>query len=73
MTYTKEDLIEAQRQVDSTLRKLHQVVLTLEAKPDPSRCRSQITLARRRIRAFGLAAELIEREMTHLPAEKESP
>ena len=73
MTYTKEDLIEAQRQIDSTLRKLYQVVLTLEAKPDPSRCRSQITLARRRIRAFGIAAELIRREMTHLSAEKESP
>lgn len=73
MTYTKEDLIEAQRQIDSTLRKLHQVVLTLEAKPDPSRCRSQITLARRRIHAFGIAAELIGRELTHLSAEKESP
>lgn len=73
MTYTKEDLIEAQRQIDSTLRKLHQVVLTLEAKPDPTRCRSQITLARRRIRAFGIAAELIGREMEHLSSEKESP
>lgn len=63
MTHTREELLEAGRQIDSTLRKLREVVRTLEAKEDPARVRSQLTLARRRIAAFELAAELIEREL----------
>ena len=34
-----------------------------ESKPDPGRYRSQLTLARRRVAAFTLAADLIEREL----------
>ncbi len=63
MQYEKEDLAEAKRQIDSTLHKLRETVKTLEAKEDPERYKSQITLARRRIRAFELANSLIEREL----------
>lgn len=61
--YTKEDMIEAKRQIDSTLHKLHETVKTLEAKETPSRYKSQITLAKRRIAAFELANHLIEKEI----------
>ncbi len=63
MQYEKEDLVEAKRQIDSTLHKLRETVKTLEAKENPERYKSQITLARRRIRAFELANSLIEREL----------
>ena len=62
MEYTKDDLIEARRQIDSTLHKLREALKTLQAKENPARYRSQITLAERRIRAFELANALIERE-----------
>ena len=62
MEYTKDDLIEARRQIDSTLHKLREAIKTLQAKENPARYRSQITLAERRIRAFELANVLIERE-----------
>lgn len=60
MEYTREQLTEAKRQIESTLHKLHQTVKTLEAKDQPSRYKSQLTLARRRIEAFSIAVELIE-------------
>lgn len=63
MTYTREQLKEALRQIDSTLHKLHEVVRTFENKPDPARYKSQLTLARRRIEAFSLAADLVRREL----------
>ena len=63
MQYEKEDLAEAKRQIGSTLHKLRETVKTLGAKEDPERYKSQITLARRRIRAFELANSLIEREL----------
>lgn len=62
MSYTDAQLAEAERQIESTLHKLRQVVKTLEAKENPGRYKSQLTLARRRIEAFSLAAELILRE-----------
>jgi len=62
-TYDRDDLAEAKRQIDSTLHKLREVVKTLEAKAEPTRYKSQITLAKRRISAFELADELIEREL----------
>lgn len=62
MNYTTEELLEAKRQIASTLHKLQEVVKTLEGKADPGRYKSQITLAKRRIRAFTIAAELIDRE-----------
>ena len=62
MEYTKDDMLEAKRQIDSTLHKLREAIKTLQAKENPARYRSQITLAERRVRAFELANALIERE-----------
>ena len=69
MDYIREELAEAKRQIDSTLHKLRQTVKTLEAKENPARYKSQLTLARRRIEAFTLANELIQRELEALPTE----
>lgn len=63
MEYTREELLEAKRQIDSTAHKLKEVVKTFECKPEPTRYKSQITLAKRRVAAFTLAEELIEREL----------
>lgn len=63
MTYSEEELLEAKRQIDSTLHKLRETVKTLEGKENPTRYRSQITLAKRRIQAFTLAVSLIQREL----------
>ena len=63
MEYTQAELLEAKRQIGSTLHKLEEAVRTFEAKEDPWRYRSQITLAKRRIEAFTIASELIEREL----------
>ena len=61
MEHTMEELKEAKRQIDSTLHKLNEVIKTFEAKENPTRYKSQITLARRRAAAFEIAVELIER------------
>ena len=45
------------------LYKLREVVKTLEAKEKPARYKSQLTLARRRIEAFTIARDLVEREL----------
>lgn len=63
MEYTEEELTEAKRQIDSVLHKLRETVKTLEAKENAERCRSQITLAKRRLAAFEIAERLIEREI----------
>lgn len=63
MEYTREDLLEAKRQIDSTVHKLKEVIKTFEAKENAERYKSQITLAKRRVAAFTLAGELVEREM----------
>lgn len=63
MEVSKEELMEAQRQIDSTLHKLRETVKTLESKENPARYRSQITLAQRRIKAFEIANHLIEKEL----------
>lgn len=63
MEPSKEELLEAKRQIDSTLHKLRETVETLEAKDNAARCKSQITLAKRRIQAFTIAVALIEREL----------
>ena len=63
MTYSKEELLEAKQQIDSTLHKLRETVKTLEGKENPARYKSQITLANRRIQAFTIAVSLIEREL----------
>lgn len=63
MRYTDDQLTEAKRQIDSTLHKLRETLKTLEGKENPSRYKSQITLARRRIEALGIAVDLIEKEL----------
>ena len=63
MGYTKDDLTEAKRQIDSTLHKLREALKTLEAKENPRRYQSQITLTKRRIRAFEIAVSLIENQL----------
>ena len=66
MEYSKDDLTEAKRQISSTLHKLRETVRTLQAKENPERYKSQITLAVRRIWAFELANGLIERELERM-------
>ena len=63
MEYSKEDLVEAKRQIDSTLNKLRETIKTFEGKENAERYKSQITLARRRVKAFEIANYLIEEEM----------
>ncbi|WP_137789165.1 hypothetical protein [Bacillus sp. E(2018)] len=63
MEITRSKLVEAKRQLDSTIHKLKETVKTLEAKENPNRYKSQITLAQRRIEAFELSVYLIEREI----------
>lgn len=58
---------EAKRQIASTLHKLRETIRTLEAKENAQRYKSQITLARRRVEAFTIASELIERELGDIP------
>ena len=61
--YEQDDLQEAKRQIESTLHKLRETVKTLEGKENPSRYKSQITLAKRRIKAFTIAVTLIEQQL----------
>lgn len=61
---SREDLLEARRQIESTVRKLRATLATLEAKENASRLAPQITLASRRIRAFELALRLIDRALS---------
>ena len=60
---TPAELAEAKRQIESTLHKLRATLNSLEAKNEPGRYQPQITLAQRRIRAFGIANRLIEVEI----------
>ena len=57
MTYTPEELAEAQRAIDSTLHKCEKALEKL--RPGTS----AHTLTVRRIRAFRIALALIDREM----------
>lgn len=63
INYSETELNEAKRQIASTVHKLKETVKTLEAKEQPQRYRSQITLAKRRIVAFTLALDLIEEKL----------
>lgn len=63
MEFSREELREAKRQIDSTLHKLREVIKTLESKENAERKKSQITLAKRRVKAFEIANYLIEREL----------
>lgn len=66
MEFSRDDLREAKRQIDSTLHKLRETVKTLEAKEKAERYKSQITLAKRRVKAFDIGSRLIERELNNL-------
>jgi len=66
MKFDISELVEAKRQIDSTLHKLRETVKTFEAKGNPNRYKSQITLAKRRIQAFEISVSLIEREINTL-------
>ncbi|MFP7737708.1 hypothetical protein ACLHDF_31310 [Priestia aryabhattai] len=66
MEFDVSELVEAKRQIDSTLHKLRETVKTLKAKENPNRYKSQITLAKRRIEAFEISVSLIEREINDL-------
>ena len=66
MEFSKEDLTEAKRQIDSTLHKLRETIRTLQEKERPERYKSQITLAERRIKAFEIASQLIKEKLTQL-------
>ena len=61
--FSKEELAEAKRQIDSTLHKLRETIKTLEAKENVENYKSQITLAKRRVKAFEIANCLIEKEL----------
>lgn len=63
MVFSREDLTEAKRQIDSTLHKLRETIKTFEAKENAERYKSQITLAKRRVRAFEIANWFIENEL----------
>lgn len=66
MEYLKEDLIEAKRQIDSTLHKLRETIKTFQSKENPARYKSQITLATRRVKAFEIANFFIEKEIDNM-------
>ena len=63
MEFSRDDLNEAKRQIDSTLHKLRETIKTFESKENQGRYKSQITLARRRVKAFEIANYLIENEL----------
>lgn len=63
MEFSKDDLLEAQRQIDSTLHKLRETIKTFESKENAERYKSQITLAKRRVKAFEIANFLIKNEI----------
>ena len=65
MKFQEDDLIEAKKQIDSILHKLRETIKTFESKENVERYKSQITLAKRRVRAFEIANCLIENEITN--------
>ena len=46
MDFSKDELKEAKRQIDSTLHKLRETIKTFEAKENTERYKPQITLAK---------------------------
>ncbi len=71
MMYKYTELVEAKRQIDSTLHKLRETVKTFEAKENPAKYKSQITLAKRRIEAFEISVFLVERELNEFHTKTE--
>ena len=66
-TYTIEELLEAKRSIASTLSKCEKVILKLQPG------KSQHTLTIRRIAAFKIALDLIERELDGMGMRLEEP
>lgn len=66
LEFQVSELVEAKRQIESTIHKLKETVKTLEGKENPDRYKSQITLAKRRLEAFSISISLIEREISDL-------
>ncbi len=62
------ELLEAKRQIDSTVHKIQEVIKTLKAKEQPERYKSQLTLAKRRLKAFGIATQLIDDQLVRVQA-----
>ena len=67
MPYSKQELLEARRQISSTLHKLEETVRTLEGKENPARCKPQITLAKRPIGPTTFEMDLMGRELQQPP------
>lgn len=63
MEFSRDDLAEAKRQIDSTLHKLRKTIKSFESKENEERYKSQITLAKRRVKAFEIAVWFIENEL----------
>ena len=63
MEFTKDELREAKRQIDSTLHKLREAIKTFASKDNAERYKSQTTLAKRRIKSFEIANYFIEKEL----------
>lgn len=61
--YDEAELVEAKRQIDSIVHKIQEAIKTLEAKEQPDCYKSQLTLAKRRLKAFGIAMQLIDDEL----------
>jgi len=66
MQFTKIELLEAKRQIESALHKTREVENTFMKKENADKYKSQITLAKRRIRAFEISLSLIEIEIENL-------
>ena len=64
MPYAPDELREALRQIESALAKTRACAETLAARPS---CKSQLTLALRRIRALEISADLILRAIGECP------
>lgn len=73
MEFSKADLTEAKRQIDSTLHKLRETIKSLEAKEHAERYKPQITLARRRVKAFEIANYFIENEINQFAEPIQGP
>lgn len=58
-----DELAEAKKQIDSALHKTRQVLITFKSEENVERYKSQITLAKRRTRAFEIASVLVEQEI----------
>ena len=64
--YDEAELLEAKRQIDSTVHKIQEVIKTYEAKEQLERYKSQLTLSRRRLKALGIATQLIDDQLARM-------